>query len=89
MCWASRAQDSPSLQVSRFQIGTDDFSVSIPNRAAANASGRCGAEATTTTELSPTGTTPTRWSNTIRPKAGHRLRISSAINVSRGTTCSS
>ena len=89
MCWASRPHDSPSRHVSRFQIGTDAFSVSIPNRAAAKASGRCGAEATTTTELSPTGTTPIRWINTTRPNVGHRFRISVAIAANRGTTCSS
>ena len=46
-------QSEPPAQTSRFQTGTDTFSASIAKRAAANASGRCGADTAATTELSP------------------------------------
>src|SRR5918995_6270209 len=86
MCCASRPQLEPSDQVSRFQMGTERFSVSMQNRAAANASSRWGAVATTTTALSPTSSTPTRCSSARRPRTGHRARASSATACSRGTT---
>src|SRR5215471_3402454 len=86
MCCASRPQLSPPSQVSRFQIGTVALSESMAKRAASNASPRWGAEATATTALSPTASTPTRWSRTMRPTVGHRTRASSATWAMRGTT---
>ena len=60
MCWDSRPHDSPADQRSRFQIGTVDLRVSIPNRAASKAAGRWGADATTMTDDSPMSTGPIR-----------------------------
>ena len=51
----------------------------MPNRAASNASARCGADATTTTAASPIGTSPTRCSSTSRPSSGQRRRASAAM----------
>src|SRR5207248_1451038 len=85
---ASVPQSDPPDHVSFFQIGTVDLRVSMPYRAASNASPLCGALATTTTELSPTASSPVRWSITSRPTSGKRVRISAAIAASRGTTCS-
>src|SRR5690606_36245444 len=86
MCWASSPQLSPPAHVSRFQMGTVRFRVSMPKRAAANASSRWGAETTTTTAHSPTARTPVRCSSAIRPTSGQRARASSAMAASRGTT---
>src|SRR3954465_6158200 len=44
---------SPPLHTSCFQMGTDDLMASMQNRAAANASGRCGEDTTTTTADDP------------------------------------
>ena len=44
---------APSAHVSRFQIGTVAFSVSMPKRAASNASPRWGADTATTTDDVP------------------------------------
>src|SRR5437773_1915714 len=52
--WLQVAQSLPSSYVSRFQIGTVDLRVSMQKRAASKASGRWGAETTTTTDVSPT-----------------------------------
>ena len=54
-----------------------------------NASGRWGAEATTTTELAPSSMRPVRCSSTRRPTVGQRTLTSSTIDCIRGTTCSS
>src|SRR3954471_11826188 len=75
-CWASRPQLSPPSQDSRFQMGTEALSASMQNRAAANASPRCGADATTSTADSPTGTGPVRCSIAIRPTDAQRARAS-------------
>ena len=53
---AARLQPVPPSQVSRFQIGAVAFKVSITYRQASNASARCGAETTTTTDASPRST---------------------------------
>ena len=58
-----RVQSVPPLQVSRFQMGTVCFRVSMQNCAAENASARCGVDAATTTDTSPTSSRPTRWSS--------------------------
>ena len=49
----ARLQSVPPSKVSRFQIGTVAFKVSITKRQASKASARCGVETTTTTEASP------------------------------------
>jgi len=50
MSWEPVPQSDPSAQTSCFQIGADSFSASIAYRAASNASARCGADTTTTTD---------------------------------------
>src|SRR5438270_9345273 len=60
MGWAQLDQSTPPSHVSRFQMGTVAFKVSMQKRAAAKDSARCGAEATTTTDVSPTSRSPVR-----------------------------
>src|SRR5438067_604885 len=87
--WAQLDQSRPPDHVSRFQMGTVAFRVSMQNRAASKASDRWGAEATTTTDVSPTSRGPVRWSRARRPTTGQRRRASVAIAPRRGTTSSS
>src|SRR5438067_1422613 len=72
--WAQVPQSTPPSHVSRFQIGTVALRVSIPKRAASNASPRWGALATTITELSASSSAPTRCRSTKRPVSGQRRR---------------
>ena len=51
----------------------------MQNRAASNASSRWGADAATTTEVSPIASGPVRCSRASRPVEGQRRRASSAI----------
>ena len=67
---ASRPHSEPPAQVSRFQIGTDALRVSMQKRAASNASPRWGADAATTTEVSPIASGPVRCSRASRPVDG-------------------
>ena len=55
-------QSEPPSQCSRFQIGTVSFRVSMQNRAASNASARCGDDTTTTTATSDSARSPVRCS---------------------------
>ena len=82
-------QSLPPSWTSCFQIGTVALSVSMPKRAASNASPRCGADTATTTELSASSSVPTRCSSATFTIVGHRRRISATISPNRGTTCSS
>src|SRR5438105_3774292 len=87
--WLHVAQSVPPAHVSRFQMGTVDLRVSMQKRAAPKASGRWGADATTTTDVSPTSRQPTRCRSATRPSTGHRQRASAAMAARRGTTSSS
>ena len=89
MCCALCAQSPPSPHDSRFQIGTVDFNASIPNRAASNASGRCGDDTTTNTDDSVSCNSPIRCSKATRPMSDQFLRISSTMARHFGTTSSS
>src|SRR5207302_9349987 len=82
--WAQADQSEPPSHVSRFQMGTVALSVSMQKRAAAKASGRCGADAATTTDVSPTPSVPVRCRSTTRPSTGQRARASAAMAARRG-----
>ena len=68
-CSARVGPAQPS-QCSRFQIGAVSFSVSMQNRAASNASARCGDDTTTTTDGVGQRESPARCSNAIRSSVG-------------------
>src|SRR3954453_5361199 len=70
--WLHSAQSLPPSHVSRFQMGTVVLSVSMQNRAASNASPRCGADTAISTDVSPTESDPTRWSTAMRPSGSQR-----------------
>ncbi len=89
MGWSHVDQSSPPAHVSRFHMGTVVLTASMANRAASNASARWGAEATITTEVSPTARDPSRCRITSRPREGERRRASAAMAARRGSTSSS
>ena len=90
MPWAHSAQSTPPDQVSRFQIGTVRFSVSMQCRAASKASPPVGRERHTTTDtVSPTSSRPgpveQDQTPDVRPATA---RAEAATRPSRGTASS-
>ena len=68
--WAPVPQSAPSAHTSCFQIGADSLSASIAKRAASNASARCGADTTTTTDDSPISSRPSAMQEHHAPGVG-------------------
>ena len=85
-----QAQSAAALVALGIAVGSAvAFNVSMANRAASNASARCGADTATITDASPVATSPIRCKSTMRPSSAQRARASVAMARNAGSTCSS